>query len=192
MLLNPVLILLLEVTQGTGFAQALPIHPIHYTNKIGPRSRNVDATESNSKGYYSVFPTADRSSVVLGILNNAASYPDTVRVKAGGCYRAACFGTSGIYVCNVGRPLSSSEKKLMSGTKDDDDYDYNVPVASLFDDARYILGSCCSASAAPHYPVSGQLFDGILNTIVAVANCFDDPTRKPSEYDGLPGNGVCV
>lgn len=83
---------------GNGHACVIPLA----LNQTAASLRHgIPPLRDGVDGYCNPFATADRYSVRMGILDHPEAYPDTVHVKAKGCYRAACFGTSGIYVCNV-------------------------------------------------------------------------------------------
>ncbi|KAK0735238.1 hypothetical protein B0T26DRAFT_671406 [Lasiosphaeria miniovina] len=140
-----------------------------------PQSAEVRAVPGRGQTLYcGVFTTADKTSVET-IVGLPSMWNETVWVEPHGCYRAACSGSSGLYICN------------------DDEIGYNIRVASILQDAQKILDMCCAGSrdVGPQYPIAGQQFTGVTNTIVALADCLGDPTAKPSHYADGQGNGEC-
>jgi hypothetical protein len=46
-----------------------------------------------------------------------------------------------------------------------------------------------NAPQSQHHPVSGQLFFGLPNTVLVVANCLNDPTIRLKGRPSMPGWG---
>ena len=139
----------------------------------------VGSAEIGFSGNCNVSPTAARP------VFNAHGYPKQRGGLPGngpakGCCHANYFGTSvGIYAHSVSWSYGSALREW--------NLRLQRPCGAALRGCDILDG--CATPQSRHHPVSGQLFFGLPNTVLVVANCLDDPTIRLKGRPSMPGWG---